>query len=150
MKNTQAERDALERMRPGHITAQGFLGDDSRSLADIIQADSEELSRLGLDTTRLADRLEELRDAGQAGLGEPITVDSRYLVSSGDARGVLPCPWNDGVFHKNGVTVRDKKTGVQLVFSDLSIHMLRAHRFCQGRGSPFRLEPAVLAALFRD
>lgn len=147
MKNTEAEKNALEQMRPGAITIQGFLGTDTRSLADIIEADAEEFRRLKLDVEMVVERLEQLRDAGQAGLGEPITVEKRYLISTGDARGVLPCPYDDGVFHKNSVTVKDQKSGAELIFSDLSLHLLRTHGFCQGKGSPFRLAPEVLARL---
>ncbi len=145
VKNTIGEKEALERMRPGHITAQGFLGDDARSLADIIEADAEAMRRLGLEKDALADRLEALRDAGQKGLGEPITVDGRWIVTTGDARGMLPCPWNDGLFHKNSIRVEDKKSGTILIYSDLSIHLVRAHGFCQGKGSMFRLSPEDLA-----
>ena len=60
----------------------------------------------------------------------------------GDARGVLPCPFDDGVFHKNSVTV--ERAGFRIVYSDLSIHMLERHHFCQGVGSDFRLDPVVL------
>ncbi|MFH2113383.1 MAG: hypothetical protein ABIJ86_02600 [Spirochaetota bacterium] len=147
MKNTEAEKNALERMKPGAITIQGFLGTDTRSLADIIEADAEEFRRLKLDPEEAADSLERLRDAGQAGLGEPITVEGRYIVSTGDARGVLPCPYGDGVFHKNSVTVDDERSGVELIYSDLSLHLLRAHGFCQGQGNPFRLAPEALARL---
>jgi hypothetical protein len=28
-----------------------------------------------------------------------------------------------------------------LVYSELSIHLLKVHHFCQGLGSPFRLAP---------
>jgi hypothetical protein len=147
MKNTEAEKNALERMKPGAITIQGFLGTDTRSLADIIEADAEEFRRLKLDPEEVADRLEHLRDAGQAGLGEPITVEGRYIVSTGDARGVLPCPYGDGVFHKNSVTVDDERSGVELIYSDLSLHLLRVHGFCQGLESPFRLAPEALARL---
>ena len=54
MKNKQADLDAMERMRPGHITAQGFLGSDSRSLADIIEADAESMRRLDIDADKKA------------------------------------------------------------------------------------------------
>ena len=147
MKYTQIERAVQERMRPGHITALGLLGDDQRPVADIMQADSEAFSRLGMDFDQVADLLERLRSAGQDGLGEPITVDNRYLVSTGDARGVLPCPWNDGVHHKNAITVQDQRSGRTIIYSDLSIHLLRVHHFCQGKGSPFRLDPDTLAAI---
>jgi len=64
MKNTVDQKNALERMRPGHITAQGFLGSDTRSLADIIGADEEELRRLGVEPEEAAAYLERLRDEG--------------------------------------------------------------------------------------
>lgn len=150
MKNTADERMAYERMRPGAITAQGFLGDDGRSLADIIGHDAEEFRRLGLVFERVAAELARLREEGQKGLGEPVTVDGTWLVKAQDARGVLPCPWGDGVFHKNGIEVErisGPGAGARLVYSDLSVHMLLAHRFCQGRGHEFRLEPSTIKAV---
>ncbi|HSV56216.1 MAG TPA: hypothetical protein VLH39_03800, partial [Magnetospirillaceae bacterium] len=145
MKDTRTEREARERMKPGVITARGFLGKDERSLADIIQADEETFRRLDLGFDAAAERLEAWRDAGSRGLGEPLTVEGRYLVRTGDARGVLPCPWADGSFHKNSIDVTDVRTGNLIVYSDLSIHLLRAHHFCQGAGNPFRLDPGALA-----
>jgi len=149
MKNTQKEKDARERMKPGIITAQGFLGRDVRPLADIIQADEEAFRRLDLEFDAVADRLEAWKTAGSRGLGEPVTVEGRYLVRTGDARGVLPCPYGDGVFHKNSVDIKDEKRGGTLVYSDLSVHLLRAHHFCQGQGCPFRLDPENLAGVMK-
>ncbi len=149
MKNTQAERDAYEQMKPGAITAQGFLGTDIRSLADIVEADLEAWRRGGTDPDTAADFLEKLRDLGQKGLGEPTGVDGRWVVTAGDARGLLPCPFHDGTFHKNSIEVVDERTGARLVYSDLSIHLLRTHRFCQGTGSPFRLDPEIIAAMMQ-
>jgi len=147
MKNTQAESEAHERMKPGVITAQGFLGTDTRSLADIVQADTEAFRRAGIDIEQAADFLEHLRDIGQKGLGEPTGVESKYVVTVGDARGLLPCPFQDGTFHKNSIEAVDERTGTKIVYSDLSIHLLRKHRFCQGTGSPFRLDPAAIAGM---
>ena len=149
MKNTQLERDARERMKPGVITARGFLGRDERALADIIQADEEAFRRLGLEFDAAAARLEAWKQGGARGLGEPITVDGRWLVRTGDARGVLPCPWEDGVYHKNSVDVTDPRNGALVIYSDWSIHLLRVHHFCQGLGSPFRLDPDTLARMMK-
>lgn len=147
MKNTQTEQDVRKRMTTGIITAEGFLGQDDRSLADIIEADEEAFRREGLDFEAAADRLEAWKKAGDAGLGDAVLVEGRYQVQTGDARGVLPCPWKDGVFHKNSVRVADTKSGEAIVYSDLSVHLLRVHHFCQGKGSPFRLEPTLLARM---
>lgn len=149
MKNTQAERDAYEQMKPGIITAQGFLGTDDRSLADIVEADNEAWRRAGTDPDTAVVFLETMRDRGQRGLGEPTGIDDRWVVTAGDARGVLPCPFHDGTFHKNSILVVDEKTGKRIVYSDLSIHLLSTHRFCQGRGSPFRLDPETVAEMMQ-
>jgi hypothetical protein len=145
MKDTVQHREAQARMAAGSITAAGFLGTDSRELTAIIQEDEAAFRRLGLVFESVAARLEALRDAGEAGLGEPITVEGKWLVSTGDARGKLPCPYEDGIFHKNSIWLRRIDSGEALVYSDLSIHLLVAHHFLQGRGSPFRLDPEALS-----
>lgn len=149
MKNTQAERDAQEQMQAGRITAQGFLGNDKRSLADIVASDNEAWRRAGTDPDAAVAFLEKMRDLGQKGLGDPTGIDGRWVVTVGDARGILPCPFHDGSFHKNSIVVLDETTGKRIVYSDLSIHLLSAHRFCQGKGSPFRLDPETVAEMMK-
>jgi len=157
MKLRPIEKDAFGRMGPGTITAQGFLGNDSRAPEEIIAEDEMEFARLGLDFEAVADELENLKIEGEKGLGEPLTV-GKLLIQTGDARGMLPCPYGDGLHHKNAVSVRLADQPAEscvegedmLVFSDLSIHLLRVHHFCQGRGSPFRLEPALMARLVKE
>ena len=154
MKLSPKDKEAFGRMVPGSITAQGFLGNDVRPPEEIIAEDEQEFDRLGIDFEEIAAGLEALRSAGERGLGEPVTF-GKLLVQTGDARGKLPCPFEDGFFHKNAVSVRPADMAGEscvegedmLVFSDLSIHLLRAHHFCQGRGSAFRLEPALLKKL---
>lgn len=142
MKMNFDERIAYEKMQAGVLTSSGFLGQDKRPLSDIIEADEELFKALGLDFDQVADRLEELAREGAEGLGEPITVEGVYLVKSDEARGRLPCPFGDGFFHKNAVSVQ--KGDDAIIYSDLSVHLVRVHHFCQGQGSPFRLDPVVL------
>lgn len=147
MKITEIDKKAYERMKSGVITANGFLGKDSCPLTEIIQADTENMRRLGLDFDETATTLERLKNEGAKGLGESVTVDGHLLVKTSDARGVLPCPWDDGVYHKNSIEVENTATKVRLVYSDLSIHLLRSHHFCQGEGSDFRLDPETMKKL---
>ncbi|GAB1483801.1 hypothetical protein MASR2M78_26170 [Treponema sp.] len=142
MKMRYDEKAAFERMRAGVITSGGFLGTDTRPLSDIIEADEEMFRALNLEFDEVADELERLAKEGARGLGEPITVDAVYLVKSDEARGKFPCPYDDGIFHKNSVTL--EKDGASLIYSDLSLHLLRDHHFCQGHGSPFRLDPLLI------
>lgn len=156
MKMRPSDKKAFEALRPGAIVAQGFLGSDTRSLNDIIAEDEREFARLGLEFDAVADALEQLKTEGERGLGEPITVGG-LLVQAGDARGSLPCPFGDGMHLKSAISLRFADQPLEscvegedmLVFSDLSIHLLRAHHFCQGKGSPFRLEPSLIAAFLK-
>ncbi len=149
MKMTFDQKAAEERMRPGVLTSQGFLGTDPRRLVDIIEADEEEFRAHGLNFDEVADFLDHLAREGEKGLGEPTTVDGEWLVKSDEARGKIACPYQDGLFHKNAVTVELVETGERLIYSDLSIHLLRVHHFCQGKGSFFRLSPDALKRVFR-
>ncbi len=148
MKMLYDDKNAAERMKPGVITSGGFLGTDIRPLADIIQADEEMFQALGLDFEAVADALTRLEREGARGLGEPITVDSVWLVKSDEARGKFPCPYGDGLFHKNAVSV--ERGADRIVYSDLSVHLLRAHHFCQGEGSPFRLDPVAVKRILAE
>jgi hypothetical protein len=147
MKDTIQHKQAQERMRPGAITAQGFLGQDGRAVAEIVEADEAEFRALGLEFEEVASALEALRDEAEKGLGEPVAARGGWEVQTGDVRGKLPCPFGDGIHHKNSVSARHAGSQEFITFSDLSIHLLRAHHFCQGRGSPYRLEPEALARL---
>ncbi|HCM27339.1 MAG: hypothetical protein A2Z99_05020 [Treponema sp. GWB1_62_6] len=147
MKMQRDEKAAAERMKPGVITSGGFLGTEARALSDIIEADEERFRALGIDFGSAADELERLKAEGAKGLGEQMTVGGRLLVKSDEARGSLPCPYDDGFFHKNSVTLELIATGERLAYSDLSIHLLREHHFCQGEGGAFRLAPDALKRL---
>lgn len=135
-------------MQAGVITSSGFLGDDTRPILDIISHDEETMQKLGLDFEETAAELRRLMIEGRKGLGEPITVDGRYLVQVNEARGFLPCPFQDGMFRKTNVAVKMDSTDKLLLYSDLSLHLFEVHHFLQGRGSPFRLEPEVLKEFF--
>ncbi|MDD8040545.1 MAG: hypothetical protein PHT42_02600 [Thermotogota bacterium] len=141
MKMTPEMVRAQERMAPGVITAQGFLGNDPRNVAEIIAEDERYFSLYEIQIDRLVAKMRELQDAGRAGLGEAITVAPYWEVRVNEARGVLPCPFSDGVYGKINTIVTDKQSGRELVFSDLTTHLIEAHHFFQGQGSPFRHEP---------
>lgn len=148
MKESARLKEIISRMAPGAITLHGFLGNDKRSLEQIIAADEAELARRGLSRESVASRMAELRDAGLSGLGEPVDVPPNFEVRVDSERGKLPCPFGDqGGIRKTVVFVRNKRLGRGVTYTELGIHMLKAHGFLEGRGSPFRLEPAELAEI---
>ncbi|MBN1835793.1 MAG: hypothetical protein JW820_08075 [Spirochaetales bacterium] len=148
MKQTVQMDRIQEKMAPGVITLDGFLGTDPRKLIDILVEDDEEVKRLNLTHQGIAQRMIELREAGMQGLGEFIEVAAHFEVRVDSVRGKLPCPFGDpGVFPKTNITVRNLELEREVVFTDLHIHMIYSHGFYEGKGSKFRLEPAVLAAV---
>lgn len=136
---------------PGVLTAHGFLGHDTRPLLRIIREDSLLFAQLGLEWSAVALRLEELMLQGALGWGEPITVEDRFLVRVAETRGTFACPWEDGLWRKRSATAQRLEGGLpvgpEILFSDLSLHLLKEHHFLQGKGSPFRLEPKDLAGV---
>jgi hypothetical protein len=145
MKQTPELDKVQERMRPGIISRDGFLGDDPRPLADILAADAQRVAALGLTHAAVAARLRALTEAARGGLGAPVKVDDRIEVTLEEARGVLPCPWpHPGVHRKARVCLRRLDTGETLVWTILQIHLVETHGFYEGEGCPYRLSPAAL------
>ena len=82
MKMTPNMRKAQENMAPGVITADGFLGDDKRPLQDMITESEEQLRHHGLDIENVVQILKDFMEEGRNGLGEPITVDEKWIVQN--------------------------------------------------------------------
>ena len=145
MKMSPELTKAQENMQPGVITSDGFLGHDKRPIVDIIQNDEQTMAKLGLDFEETAATLRHLMDKGREGLGEPVTVDGKWIVQVYEARGFLASPFEDGIFRKvNAVVQRSaggRAEGERLLYSELSLNLMEKHHFLQGEGSPFRLEP---------
>jgi hypothetical protein len=49
----------------------------------------------------------------------------------------------------SGWTIEDSRNGTRLSGPMLIVHLIRAHHFFEGRGVPYRVEPAELVALLR-
>ncbi len=144
MKMSPNMKKAQENMAPGVITADGFLGDDSRPLQDMI-VEAEELMRHNkIDFDDVAQIMKDLMEEGRNGLGEPITVDGKWIVQTTEARGHLPCPFEDGIQRKITTVIRNIRLGESIMVSTLSLHLLQKHHFLEGKGSPFRLEPELV------
>jgi hypothetical protein len=148
MKQTVQMKQIQEKMKPGLITRDGFLGTDRRNLIDILIEDDETVKRMNLTHQVIAGRMLELRDAGMRGLGDFITVEPHYEVRVDSVRGKLPCPFGDpGIFPKTNIIVRNTEINREIVYTDLHIHLIYAHGFYEGKGSVFRLEPQDLVEI---
>ena len=148
MKMSPEFTRAQANMQPGEITADGFLGDDARPIVDIIADDEAEMETLGVDFEEAVARMRHLMDEGRKGLEEPVTVDGNWIVRVSEARGFLPSPFEDGIFRKVNAEVElapgGVGTGNKILYSELGLHLLEKYHFMQGKGAPFRMEPARL------
>jgi len=148
MKRTEQERMILERMAPGALCAEGFLGSDHRELSEIIAADAAAVDALDLTHEQIAAKLAVALEAAIAELGRPVELTDHLTATWHEGMGRIPSPWpGDGVFPKGELELTDNHNGKALRITPLSIHLIAAHGFYQGHGAPYRLEPADLAAM---
>jgi hypothetical protein len=146
MKQTPREDIIQQKMQPGVITMNGFLGTDDRHYHDIISDDELTLSTLQLTADQIADRLEYFTRASVSSYMGPIIIDEIYEVETEIYRGKLPCPFAHPGIHRKTITkLYNMSNHTSLQWTTLNIHLIRAHHFFEGKGSAFRLEPAEIA-----
>jgi hypothetical protein len=141
MKQPVQMKEIQDRMKPGVITRDGFLGADRRNLIDILVEDDAEVKRFNLTHGQIAVRMLEFREAAKGGLGDVICVAPHFEVRVDTVRGKLPCPFgHPGLIRKAVIEVRNLEKNREITFTDMHIHLIGEHGFYQGKGSPFRLE----------
>lgn len=150
MKMTPELKKAKDNMQPGEITSEGFLGDDKRELVDIIEQDEEMMESLGIDYIDLVQKMRYIMKEGRKGLGEKIKIDEKWEIRVDESRGFLACPFEDGIFRKINVIVKNINNNEEIIFTDLSVHLLEKHHFHQGKGTIFRLSPKKLKRVFYE
>ncbi len=143
------EMAKLEAMlRSSQLVAGGFLGDDSRNLSEIIEADRFELEKSGVTASEVARQMRKITDVAKKELGRRVMVSENLQAWVEEAKGVLVCPWpHSGGFAKRTTTLRDVESGESVTWSDLNIHLIKEHSFFEGKGSALRLCPGKLIKL---
>ena len=147
MKQTPYLRKIQEKMHAGTMTLKGFLGDDTRTLSDIISADELAVSTRGATHEQIALRLAGLTERGRDLMEAEIELDRRFRVSVRDDRGKLPSPWGDGRFEKGDTVLVEIATGKSWRWNPLTLHMVKTHGFYGGKGSDYRLDPQEIMDL---
>ena len=144
MKQTPDDKRIEINLQPGTLSADGFLGNDSRDVQSIIRADQAVVDQLGLTHELIAERLKQLTEMGKEGLGAPVHSGPLEITVE-DYRGRIFCPFRDRAFLGKRVTVcKDQTSGQSIRWSDLNVHMIEKHGFYEGQGSPFRVDPILV------
>ena len=137
-----------ELLRSSMIVADGFMGNDTRPLHEIVASDLAVLARVGVSHRELAGRMREISNIARAGLCTWVPINGSLEAMADDSRGLLVCPWpHRGRYNKTVTTVRRAGSDEIARWSELSTHLVEAHGFFQGKGSHFRIEPDLLLDL---
>lgn len=148
MKESPQDKKLDEILRSSRLVAGGFMGCDTRSVSEIVDADEVQLSKLGFTRKQVAERMRQITNIAKTGLGTWVRIDESLEAKIDEARGLLVCPWpHPGTFLKRITSIRQTETGASIQWSDLNIHLIGEHGFFEGRGSNFRIEPAELVAI---
>jgi Fe-S cluster assembly scaffold protein SufB len=132
-------------LRSDKLVAGGFMGTDSRSIDEVIDADTAEVSKAGVTVRQLAERMQQITDAARKGLGTWVRIDDNRRAMVAESKGTLVCPWpHSGRYYKTVTTVEHVESGQTTKWADLNIHMIAEHGFFEGRGAVFRIEPGCL------
>ena len=148
MKMTPELVRAAEKMQPGKTSRSGFFGDDERDLATIINDQQALCRRLGVSWEAIGDAMERLAKKAICGFGCTMNIEDKWEVIADENRGKVSCPFpHPGMFQKTVYTVTNLKTTRSARFTELSIHLIKAHGFFQGKGAPFYNSPGKLVEI---
>jgi hypothetical protein len=147
MKKSPQSQKLENMLRSSRIVAGGFMGDDTRPVEEIIDADLGSLAKLGRTADEIAGRMQEITNTAIAGLGNWVKIDPYRMALVDEAKGTLTCPWpHPGRFAKRVTTLKLVESGQTVTWSDLNIHLIAGHSFFEGYGSAYRIEPAMLVS----
>ena len=148
MKESPQNKKLEEILRSTKLVAGGFMGSDTRSVSEIIDADASVLSRSDYTAEQVAHRMQEITDMAIDGLGTWVSIDEHRQAKVDEAKGSQPCPWpHIGRFAKRVTTVKHTDSDRTVMWSDLNIHLIGEHGFFEGKGSNFRIDPEELISL---
>ena len=158
MASSTPDIDQLEaRMRPGALSVAGFLG-PSESLRAVMAADDLAMQRTGVTFEALAVAIEALIAAASASPTHEALVNGTHHVRIQQYLGFQICPWSPDPQHVQCMgrglhfsslqwRVESLPRGQVLQGPGLIVHLMHDHHFCEGRESPYRVDPVALAEL---
>lgn len=151
MKQSPNKTQIEDKMKPSRFSKDGFLGDDTRTLVDIIHQDHLDVMQMGITHEMIANRMKYFTDIGKKNLGEWVDVEKIYQVKVDDYMGRIPCPFSDNFFAtKTNTTFKNLELDEEVTWTELNIHMISEHGFYEGKGASFRIEPKYIAKVLNS
>lgn len=144
MKESPQDKSLHARLEASKFSAEGFLGEDTRTVDQIIVDDERTLESLGISRDQIADTLQGAFEKARSVFGGEIEIRPGVKATFYESMGRIPSPFTgEGVFEKGEVTLTDSSSRI-LHASPLSIHLIRRHGFFQGKGAIYRTDPAIV------
>ena len=151
MKQTPQELKVQERLKPGVVTIDGFLGNDKRHYHDIIQEDLEIIKSFDKTKEEIADRMQDFTDRAFDYSDDEVLLDNHFRVRYQTERGKIVSPFMDkGLLPKGVVTIHNLNNGLIISWTPLHIDMIKKHGFFEGKGAKHRIEPDRLIKCIFD
>jgi hypothetical protein len=139
-------------MRPGALSTKGFLGKDEKLLDVLAMDNAHVVEELGLTHQELSRHLHLLGAvAVKHAAAKPTEVTyhgRRFRVEGFISKGFQDSPFRDGTKTSCDVTVENLKTGKKLGYSLLVPYMIERYGFYEGKGTPYRVDPKQVLAVF--
>ena len=151
---------ALEKdMRPGAKSEVGsrlgFLGKDEKLLEILAEDNDYVVGKLGLTHQELAKHLHIIGTVAEKhakpGDKEGFTFQyqgRRYNVKFTTFRGIMHSPFLDETKTNSEADLTNLTTGAKLKYSRLVPHMIERYGFYEGHGTPYRVDPHAIVAVF--
>jgi hypothetical protein len=147
MKHSPRLQRIVDRMKPGVLSLEGFLGPDARPIKDILDADASAVASLDATHEEFAATLQRLLEEARVRLERDVPLGGGLVARYDERMGRIACPFGEcGTFQK-GEVVLTFADGRILRFSPLGVHLIARHGFYGGRGSRYRMEPREIAEL---
>lgn len=150
MKLTPEEILISEKMQPGVLNPDGFLGQDDRHFHEIIQTDTEYLQSVNYTVEQIVEKMRYFTELSKEAYDGPELFDGHFEIQQDIWRGRVVCPFNHrGTYPKATIILKNLNNGIVVKWTPLNIHMIEDHGFFEGIGSKYRIEPGDLTkALF--
>jgi hypothetical protein len=142
-------------MRPGAKSKvgseKGFLGPDERLLNVLATDNRYVVDELGLTHQELAKHLHVLARIGSMFTNQEFLYHGRRFKVTGMDRfsaGYQLSAFHDGTKANQEATVHNLDNGKKIAYSLLVPHMIERYGFYEGKGTPYRVDPATVVEVF--
>jgi hypothetical protein len=140
---------SVKNLGKSNMSAEGFMGKDTRTLEQIIADDKKEMKRIGVSKKALVKALKEVYEKARAALGAEVEVRPGVRAVFHESMGRIPSPFSaDGLFEKGEAVVTHRQTRKTIIISRLALSLIEKHDFFQGKGSRYRIDPGEAAEMF--